>query len=78
MRFTRHYAVDDNYMFTVTQTVENTCGEPVSLSAYGRIVRVGEPPASSTYLLHEGPIAVLNGTLHDGRSASPTSSTTPT
>ncbi len=66
LRFKRHYAVDDNYMFTVTQTVENDTGQPVSLSAYGRIVRVGEPPASTTYLLHEGPIAVLNGTLHDG------------
>ena len=66
LRFKRRYAVDDNYMFTVTQTVENDTGQPVSLSAYGRIVRVGEPPASTTYLLHEGPIAVLNGTLHDG------------
>jgi len=66
LRFTRHYAIDDNYMFTVTQSVENTTGQPVSLSTYGRIVRVGEPPASATYLLHEGPIAVLNGMLHDG------------
>ncbi|MGO8919470.1 MAG: membrane protein insertase YidC [Stellaceae bacterium] len=66
LRFKRRYAIDDNYMFTVTQTVENSSGQPVSLSAFGRIVRVGEPPASATYLLHEGPLAVLNGTLHDG------------
>ena len=66
LRFKRHYAVDDNYMFTITQTVENGSGQPVALSAYSRIVRVGEPPASATYLLHEGPLAVLNGTLHDG------------
>ena len=66
LRFVRHYAVDDNYMFTVTQTVENQSGHPVSVANFGRIVRVGEPPVSKTYLLHEGPIAVLNGILHDG------------
>jgi YidC/Oxa1 family membrane protein insertase len=64
--FKRHYAIDDNYMFTVTQSVENTTDRPVTLSAYGRIVRIGEPPKSTTYLLHEGPVAVLNGTLRDG------------
>jgi YidC/Oxa1 family membrane protein insertase len=66
LRFVRHYTVDDNYMFTITQTVENDSDHPVSLVAYGRIVRVGEPEESHTYLLHEGPIAVLNGVLHDG------------
>ncbi len=66
LRFKRHYAIDDNYLFTVTQTVENESGRPVTLSAYGRIVRVGEPPKSTTYLSHEGPIGVLNGVLHDG------------
>jgi YidC/Oxa1 family membrane protein insertase len=66
LRFKRHYAVDDNYLFTVTQTVENLSDRPVSLHAYSRIVRIGEPPKSTTYLSHEGPIAVLNGTLHDG------------
>jgi YidC/Oxa1 family membrane protein insertase len=66
LRFIRHYAVDDNYMFTVTETVQNTTDHPVSLATYARIVRIGKPPESTTYLLHEGPIAVLNGILHDG------------
>ena len=66
LRFTRHYAVDDNYMFTVTQTVENLSDKPVTLANFARIVRVGEGEVVKTYLLHEGPIAVLNGVLHDG------------
>jgi YidC/Oxa1 family membrane protein insertase len=64
--FKRHYAIDDNYMFTVTQSVENTTDRAVTISAYSRIVRIGEPPKSTTYLSHEGPIGVLNGILHDG------------
>ena len=66
LRFIVHFAIDDNYMFTVTQTVENSSDQPVSLAAFSRIARVGEPPGPTTYLLHEGPIAVLNGVLHDG------------
>ncbi len=66
LRFTRHYAIDDNYMFTVTQTVENLSEKPVTLANFARIVRVGETEGPKTYLLHEGPIAVLNGVLHDG------------
>jgi YidC/Oxa1 family membrane protein insertase len=66
LRFTRHFAIDDNYMFTITDSVENLTGKPVSLAAFARVVRVGKPPQSTTYLLHEGPIAVLNGILHDG------------
>jgi len=66
LRFVRHYSVDDNYMFTVSQTVENNSDRPVSIYPYSRIVRVDNVPKSTVYLLHEGPIAVLNGKLHDG------------
>ena len=65
LRFVRHYAVDDNYMFTVTQTVENNSAEPVTLVPYGLISRTGNPVSSSTYILHEGPIGVLGGTLKE-------------
>ncbi len=41
--FRRTIAVDDNYMFTVTQSVENTGAAPASLAPYGIIARRGEP-----------------------------------
>jgi YidC/Oxa1 family membrane protein insertase len=66
LRFTIHYAIDENYMLTVGQTVENSTDTSVSLFPYGRIVRIGEVPESGYAILHEGPIAVLNGALHDG------------
>ena len=66
LRFIRHYAIDDNYLFTVTQTVENTGDQPVTLFPYGLVSRTGNPVTSSTYILHEGPIGVFNGRLDDG------------
>jgi YidC/Oxa1 family membrane protein insertase len=66
LRFIIRYAIDENYMLTVTQTVANGTDTPVSLFPFGRIERIGEVPMSGYTILHEGPIAVLNGALHDG------------
>jgi len=65
LKFTRRYAVDADYMFTVTETVANSGTHTVALHPYGFVRRIGEVPVSSTYLLHEGPIGVFNGTLQD-------------
>ncbi len=65
LRFSRTYAVDDNYMFTITQKVENTGGTPVTLFPYGLVARWGTPATQSTYILHEGPLGVLDGTLKE-------------
>jgi YidC/Oxa1 family membrane protein insertase len=65
VRFIRHYTVDDEYMFTITQTVENKSSQPVTLYPYALVSRTGNPTTSSTYILHEGPIGVLDGTLKE-------------
>lgn len=52
--FTRQIAVDDNYMFTVTDTVTNQSGDAVAIRPYGRIARYGEPDIQGIYVLHEG------------------------
>jgi YidC/Oxa1 family membrane protein insertase len=65
LRFTRSIAVDDEYMFTVTQSVENTGDAPVTLFPYGLIRRVGTPEVSGYYILHEGMLGVLGGTLKE-------------
>jgi len=64
--FTQHYAIDANYMFTITERILNRSNQPVSLVPYERVARLGEVQTSKTYLLHEGPIGVLDGKLHDG------------
>jgi len=57
--FKRQIAIDENYMFTVAQTVENQTGAPVTLHPYGLISRTGTPQTSGYYILHEGLIGVM-------------------
>jgi YidC/Oxa1 family membrane protein insertase len=58
LTFKRVFGVDENYMFTVSDTVENTGASPVVLSNYGRVTRFNLPESASTYVLHEGLIGV--------------------
>ena len=57
--FHRTIAVDKDYMFTVTQSVDNTTGEAVKLYPYGLISRHGTPHTANFYILHEGMIGVF-------------------
>ena len=66
LTFTRSFELDKNYMFTVTDAVKNTGGATTQLYPYGRIRRVGTPPTIGGLYLHEGPLGVFDGTLHDG------------
>jgi YidC/Oxa1 family membrane protein insertase len=63
--FHRQIAVDQNFMFTVTQSVENKSGQPVRLMPYGLVLREGAPKTATTYVLHQGSIGMADGTLHD-------------
>jgi YidC/Oxa1 family membrane protein insertase len=65
LRFVRQVALDDHYMLTVSQRVENRGTEPVSLLPYGLIRRWGTPHTEGFYILHEGPIGVLGGKLQE-------------
>jgi YidC/Oxa1 family membrane protein insertase len=65
LRFARTIAVDQHYMFTLTQRVENTGDESVSLHPYGLISRWGTPHTLGFFILHEGPIGVLQGKLEE-------------
>ncbi len=58
LTFKRTIAVDQNYMFTVTDTVANAGSNDVALSNYGRLTRFDKPLHASTYVLHEGLIGV--------------------
>ena len=65
LRFTRRYDIDRDYMLTVTQTVENAGGAEAELYPFGLIARRGTPETSGFFILHEGPLGVLNGTLKE-------------
>lgn len=59
--FHRRFSVDDRFMFTIADKVENLSGAPVNLQLAGRAERNDLPPeaANASYLLHEGLIGVL-------------------
>lgn len=62
--FTRTISVDDHYMFTVTQTVQNTGTSEARLAPYGIVARHGEPAdLQNFFVLHEGVVQMSDGTL---------------
>ena len=65
LRFTRTLALDVNYMFTITQRVENSGAEAVKLFPYGLISRRGTPDVTGFYILHEGLLGVFDETLKE-------------
>lgn len=64
LTFTRTIAVDDDYMFSITQSVANTSDAPVSMAPYGILARHGEPDdLKNFFILHEGVVAMADGEL---------------
>ncbi len=52
--FHRTIALDEHFLFTVTDRIENNSGAPVTLYPYGLVSRTGRPAGSSFFILHEG------------------------
>ncbi|MBU3260056.1 membrane protein insertase YidC [Roseovarius sp. PS-C2] len=64
MTFRREISVDEDFMFTVTQAVENTGSATASLAPYGILARHGEPAdLKNFFILHEGAIRMVDGEL---------------
>ena len=63
--FKRTISMDENYMFTVKQTVENNGPATVTLYPYALISRTGTPELTGFIILHEGPFGVFDGTLEE-------------
>lgn len=62
LTFERSFSLDENYLFTVKQRVVNNSGAEVKLNAYNLAARHSLPKDySGFFVLHEGPISVLNG-----------------
>ena len=59
LKFSRKIEVDDRYLFTVTDSVENTGAAAVALRPYSLILRRGKPAVSGYAVLHEGFVGVI-------------------
>ena len=63
LKFTRTISIDSDFMFNVTQTVENNSSAPITLNPYALISRWGTPDVTGFFILHEGLLGVLDSTL---------------
>jgi len=57
--FERTIAVDDRYMFEITDKVMNASGRATTLYPYSVLTREGTPTTAGYYVLHEGAIGVF-------------------
>ena len=66
LTFRRQIAVDEDYLFTIEQTVENRTEGPVRLAPYGIIARHGEPEdLRGFFIIHEGLIRMADRELQE-------------
>ncbi len=61
--FRRSFSVDEKYLFTITQSVENTAQTPFAAAPYGILARHGEPDTQNFFVLHEGAVGMTDGKL---------------
>jgi len=57
--FKRVIAIDDKYMFAITDSVVNSTGEAVTVRPYALVLRHGMPQVAGYSVLHEGFIGVI-------------------
>ena len=65
LTFLIEFSVDEDYLFTVRQSVKNATGAPVKLLPWSRIRRDYKPETSGYYVLHEGMLGVIDGSLKE-------------
>ncbi|MDF2965290.1 MAG: yidC [Rickettsiaceae bacterium] len=63
IKFTIRISLDATYMFTITQLIENRSSKSVPLQFYGLINRNYIAEEKPNTVIHEGPIAVIEGKL---------------
>ena len=60
--FRKQIEIDDNYMFKITQSVENTGNAAATMAPYAVLARHGIPPdLKKFFILHEGVVAMSDG-----------------
>jgi YidC/Oxa1 family membrane protein insertase len=65
LTFKIELAIDNDYLFTVKQSVTNNGGQPVKLLPWSRIRRDYKPQVAGYYVLFEGLYGVADGTLKE-------------
>lgn len=61
--FRRTIAIDADFMFTITQSVENTTDTALRAQPYGIVARHGEPDVAKLFVVQEGLVTLSDGEL---------------
>ena len=75
--FSRKIEINDEYVFSITQTVANNSPAPVALIPYARIQRQDTPHVSGYWVFFEGMLGWLNDGLHENTYSSVSDTTEP-
>jgi len=63
IKFKKEISIDNQYLFTVKQTITNSSEKTYNFYPYGQIIRNEVPDITNFFILHEGPIGVFNSEL---------------
>jgi len=63
LTFTRTISIDADFMFTITDKVDNAGTAEARLAPYGIVARHGLPKLQNTYIVHEGLVRRTDGTF---------------
>ena len=66
--FTIRYAIDDAYLLTATETVQNAGAAPVVLRPFALITRTDRTASVSQWTLHSGPIGAFGSVVDFGNN----------
>ncbi len=61
--FEKIISIDDEYLFTVNQSIKNTTEKKYNFYPYGQIIRNTAPEVTNFYILHEGLLGVFDDQL---------------
>lgn len=63
--FSIEMRVDRRYLLAITQKVQNQSGQSVALVPYQRVERDYKPEDTGGFIVHEGPLSVVNNRLDE-------------
>ena len=63
IKFEKEISIDDQYLFTVKQTIVNNSEKTYNFYPYGQIIRNEIPEITNFFILHEGALGVFNSEL---------------
>jgi len=63
IKFKKEISIDNQYLFTIKQTIINNTERTYNFYPYGQIIRNEIPDITNFFILHEGPLGVFNSEL---------------